>query len=166
MLIMDEEDMKTGLTEGDIRQLAGEQSFKRGMNYYTMGTIREPFRQGAQLWGKCYGSQDELYRVKIVLGENGIGCVDGLSECLDEGDYDNDTRQVWLATLMEVELADIKLGGIGLAPGAFDIIIEQATEEEWPLLEERVRRPAVAVGKITVQARQAEITEGAAIKLQ
>ncbi|WP_170066323.1 hypothetical protein [Neomoorella humiferrea] len=36
-----------------------------------------------------------------MLGENGIRCVDRLSECLDEGDYDNDTRQVWLATLME-----------------------------------------------------------------
>ncbi|WP_277995699.1 MULTISPECIES: hypothetical protein [Moorella (nom. illeg.)] len=28
---MDEEDMKTGLTEADIRQLAGEQSFKWGI---------------------------------------------------------------------------------------------------------------------------------------
>ncbi|MGI6285940.1 hypothetical protein SEF58_08995 [Neomoorella humiferrea] len=52
MLIMDEEDMKTGLTEGDIRQLAGEQSFKRGMNYYTMGAIREPFRQGGATMGE------------------------------------------------------------------------------------------------------------------
>ncbi len=294
MLIMDEKDMVTGLTEAYIRQLAGEQSFESGMHYYTMGAIREPFRQGMQLGGECSGSQDEQYMVKIALKENGIGeasctcprggfckhivallltyiykpgafrdlnsledmltsfskedlialiekmvqrepsllalverrgamppgssvniesvrrevgralrheapsdietdlrdllslaenlaqkedwlgagtiyqevldglaasyddelqemdydgaiaaiagdCVDGLSECLDEGDYDSNTRQEWLATLMEAELADIKLGGIDFAPGAFDIILEQATEEEWLLLEERVR---------------------------
>jgi len=282
------------MDEAYVRRLADEQSFQRGMAYYLNGAIREPMRQGAQLWGKCYGSQDEPYRVKVVLRENGIreasctcprggfckhivallltyihepgafrdinsleamlasfskedlialignmvqrepsllalvertvamppgssvdiasvrrevwralrhedpsdieadlrdllsmaenlaqkgdwlgagtvyrevldalvasyddelqgmdydgaiaaiacDCVDGLSECLDEGDYDSDTRQAWLATLMEAELADIKLGGIDFASGAFDIIIEQATKEEWPLLEERVR---------------------------
>ncbi|MEW8959796.1 MAG: SWIM zinc finger family protein [Moorella sp. (in: firmicutes)] len=292
---MDEKDMISGLTEAYIRQLAGEQSFKRGMNYYIRGAIREPVRQGALLWGKCDGSQDEPYTVGVMLGENGISeayctcprggfckhivallltyihepeifrdidsfeaklaslskeelvalimkiiqrepsllgmlerevatpsdapvdiasvrrqvwralrhndpdyvvldlrdilniaeklaqkgermgagtvyrevldalvasyedelqgidydgtvaaiacdCVEGLRDCLDEGVIGNDTRQGWLATLMDAELADIKMGGVDFASGAFDIIIEQATEEEWPLLEERVRK--------------------------
>ncbi|WP_258359775.1 SWIM zinc finger family protein [Moorella sulfitireducens] len=291
---MDEKDMITGLTEVYIRQLAGEQSFERGMNYYLNGAIREPMRQGTHLWGKCEGSQDEPYSVGVVLGESGITqaycscprggfckhivallltyihepeifldidslkaglaslskevlvalimkmiqrepsmlglvegavampsggpleidtvrrrvrralryddpdyivielrdilqiidklaekgewkgagivyrevldglvtsyeddlygidyegiiasfaneCVEGLWECLEKGIIDNETRRDWLATLLDAELVDIRLGGVDFAYEAFDVILSHANEEEWALLEERVR---------------------------
>lgn len=47
-------------------------------------------------------------------------------------------RQSWLAVLLEAGLADISLGGVGFASGASHILIEQATEEEWPLLEKQL----------------------------
>lgn len=281
------------LTEADIRELADDLSFERGMDYYMHDAIQEPVRQGSELRGECYGSQSEPYQVRVLLGERGIvaayctcprggfckhivalllnyirkpdafrdvppleamlapltrddlvglvetmvrrepsllalvetraampagspvdvttlrrqiwralrhedlsdaeddlrdllrmagdlsqredwlgagtvyqevlgalatcyddemqamdedgalaatadDCVDGLEECLDEIDPDLPLRQPWLAVLLEAGLADINLGGVGFASSASDVLIEQATEEEWPLLEKRL----------------------------
>jgi len=281
------------LTEADIRELADDLSFERGMDYYMHDAIQEPVRQGSELRGECYGSRSEPYQVRVLLGERGIvaahctcprggfckhivalllnyirrpdafrdvppleamlasltrddlvglvetmvrrepsllalvetrasmpagssvdvttlrrqiwralrhedlsdaeedlrdllrmagdlsqsedwlgagtvyqevlgalatcydaemqamdgegalaaiadDCVDGLEECLDEVDQDLAMRQSWLAVLLEAGLADISLGGVGFASGASHVLIEQATEEEWPLLEKQL----------------------------
>lgn len=285
---------KTTLTEEHVRRLTDEQSFQRGRKYYADGAVRNPVRQGPEIRAECYGSRHEPYRVKAVLGENGVqaasctcprggfckhivalllayihepeafrevpaleamlaaltrddlvalivnmvrrepsllalveravamppgssvdaaalrreveralrhrdpedieadlrdlleraeglaekgdwlgaglvyqevlaglaarygdelqamdedgvvaavaaDCVDGLSECLDEFQGDRAARRAWLAALLEAELADIALGGVDFAPGASDVLLDQATEEEWLFLEERVR---------------------------
>lgn len=286
---------KTTVTEEYVRQLTDEQSFQRGKQYYASGAIQEPVRQGLEIRAECYGSRDEPYRVRAVLGENGIqtasctcprggfckhlvallltyihepdafrevpaleamlaaltkedlialirnmvqrepsllalvgravamppgsavdgemlrrevgralrhqypedmeadlqdllaraeglaqkgdwlgaglvyqevlgglaacyddelqamdddgdvaaiagDCVDGLSECLEEMGGDRAARRGWLGALLEAELADIALGGVDFAPGAFEVLMAQATEEEWLFLEERVRK--------------------------
>ncbi len=63
-------------------------------------------------------------------------CVEGLSECLHRGDCDRNTRQAWLMSLMEAELADIEMGGIDFAGDALDAIFEHAGEQDWELLRE------------------------------
>jgi uncharacterized Zn finger protein len=60
------------LTEADIRELADDLSFERGMDYYMHDAIHEPVRQGSELRGECYGSRSEPYEVRVLLGERGI----------------------------------------------------------------------------------------------
>ncbi len=52
---------------------------------------------------------------------------------------DGQTRRAWLEALLEAELADIKMGGIDLAPSAGKAILELASDEEWAWIEKRVR---------------------------
>ncbi|MCS5696252.1 SWIM zinc finger family protein [Desulfofundulus thermocisternus] len=78
---------------------------------------------------------DEEGDIAVVAGD----CAELLGECLAQGRVDARTRREWLQTLLEAELADIRLGGIDFASGAFDVILEHATEEEWAVLEERIR---------------------------
>jgi uncharacterized Zn finger protein len=65
--------------------------------------------------------------------------AEGVSRCLAEGQPDSETRQRWLEALLEAELTDIALGGIDLAPSAWDALLEQASETDWSWVEERVR---------------------------
>ena len=58
------------LSEKQIRQLATSQSFSRGEEYYDDDLIKNPTRQGLQLWADCHGTQ--LYRVSITLGQDGV----------------------------------------------------------------------------------------------
>jgi uncharacterized Zn finger protein len=60
------------LTEADIRELADDPSFERGMDYYMHDAIQEPVRQGSELRGECHGSRSEPYQVRVLLGERGI----------------------------------------------------------------------------------------------
>ena len=84
-------------------------------------------------------SYDELYDedgdVSSVLQQ----CAMGLGNCLTEGSPDNATRQSWFDALLEAEFKDIEIGGIDLAYPAWDILIEQATDEEWHKIEAQVR---------------------------
>lgn len=88
-------------------------------------------------------SYEEIYDedgdVSTVLQD----CAEGLGKCLAE-ESDADTRREWLEALLEVELKDIEMGGIDLAYPAPDIIINQATNEEWTWIEQRVRRAIAA----------------------
>src|SRR5215216_3909991 len=78
---------------------------------------------------------DEDGRVAIVVDE----CALGLSQCLKKSDSDIETRRAWLETLLEAELADIKMGGIDLAPSAREAVLEHANDEEWAWIEERLK---------------------------
>ncbi len=44
------------LTEANIRNRVGEQSFKRGKRYFEQGAIMSPWIQGDTLKAKCWGS--------------------------------------------------------------------------------------------------------------
>jgi uncharacterized Zn finger protein len=64
--------------------------------------------------------------------------AEGLSQCLKKSKADNQTRRAWLETLLKAELADIKQGGIDLAPSARKAILKLSTNEEWEWLEKLV----------------------------
>jgi uncharacterized Zn finger protein len=65
--------------------------------------------------------------------------AEGVSRCLAEGQPDSQTRRLWLEALLEAELTDIALGGIDLAPSAWDALLEHATDADWSWVEQRVR---------------------------
>jgi uncharacterized Zn finger protein len=65
--------------------------------------------------------------------------AEGVSRCLAEGQPDSETRRLWLEALLEAELTDIALGGIDLAPSAWDALLEHTTDADWTWIEPRVR---------------------------
>jgi len=65
------------------------------------------------------------------------GCAERLDQCLEEVD-DPEARQSWLEVLLEAELEDIRLGGVDFAWPAGDVVLRQATEEEWTWIEARL----------------------------
>lgn len=62
----------------------------------------------------------------------------GLSQCLKNNKADAQTRRAWLETLLQAELTDIEMGGIDLAPSAREAVLENADDEEWVWIEERL----------------------------
>jgi hypothetical protein len=77
---------------------------------------------------------DEDGGVAVVIDEFALG----LSRCLKRTEADAETRRAWLETLVEAELADIKMGGIDLAPSAREAVLANANDEEWAWIEERL----------------------------
>jgi len=67
-------------------------------------------------------------------------CAQGLNLCLTLGEPDDETRGLWLEALLEAELKDVAMGGIDLAFPAGEVVIDQATDEEWVWIEARVRQ--------------------------
>ncbi|MEN3336153.1 MAG: hypothetical protein V7641_5518 [Blastocatellia bacterium] len=65
-----------------------------------------------------------------------------LGKCLDKSDADSRTRRAWLETLLDAFAKDIEIGGIDFASSAPDIVIKQASDEEWQWIEAHVRRLA------------------------
>ncbi|MCI0396313.1 MAG: hypothetical protein L0322_15425 [Chloroflexi bacterium] len=65
------------ITETDIRNWVGGQSFSRGQGYYGRNAISGPWRQDQLLKAKCWGSMPAPYHVWVLLGAHGIqaaGC--------------------------------------------------------------------------------------------
>jgi uncharacterized Zn finger protein len=67
------------------------------------------------------------------------GCAEGLDACLEQVD-DPETRLPWLEVLLQADLQDTRLGGTDFAWPAGDVVLRQATEEEWTWIEARVRQ--------------------------
>ena len=83
---------------------------------------------------------DEDGDVALVLQ----GCAEGLGLCLTEGAPAVESRRMWLEALLEAELKDVEMGGLDLAFPAGDIVVEQATDEEWRWIEARVQEAITA----------------------
>jgi len=81
---------------------------------------------------------DEDGEISIVIDE----FVESLGKCLEKSSADTRTRRAWLETLLDAFAKDIELGGIDFASSASDIIIGQASDDEWNWIEERVRERA------------------------
>ncbi len=77
------------------------------------------------------------------------GCAEGLEQCLEAGTADEETRRPWLEALLEAELKDIRLGGVDLATPAGDVLLEQATAEEWAWIEVRLQQELSRADKWT-----------------
>jgi uncharacterized Zn finger protein len=67
------------------------------------------------------------------------GCAEGLDACLEQVD-DPETRLPWLEVLLQADLQDTRLGGTDFAWPAGDVVLRQATDEEWLWIEARVRQ--------------------------
>ncbi len=78
---------------------------------------------------------DEDGDIAILVNE----FAEGLGRCLQEGQPASDMRRAWLEALLDAELTDIALGGIDLAPSAWDALLECATDEDWTWIEKQVR---------------------------
>ncbi len=65
-------------------------------------------------------------------------CAEGLDNCLGKV-HDPATRRAWLEVLLEAELEDIRLGGADFVWPAREIVLRQATDEEWAWIQTRVR---------------------------
>ena len=77
---------------------------------------------------------DEDGGIAVVIDE----FAQGLSQCLKNSNADAETRRAWLEMLLEAELADLEMGGIDLAPSAREAVLENANNEEWSWIEERL----------------------------
>jgi uncharacterized Zn finger protein len=55
------------LSEQEIREFIGEQSFQRGQRYFSNGAIFDARRQGMTLKARCEGSRSEAYRVEVTF---------------------------------------------------------------------------------------------------
>lgn len=77
---------------------------------------------------------DEDGGIAFIIDEVALG----LSQCLKKSKADAETRRAWLGVLLEAELTDIEMGGIDLAPSAREAVLENADDEEWAWIEERL----------------------------
>jgi uncharacterized Zn finger protein len=77
---------------------------------------------------------DEDGGIAIVIDEFALG----LNQCLKKSKTDAETRRAWLTTLLQAELTDIEMGGIDLAPSAREAVLENANDDEWVWIEERL----------------------------
>jgi uncharacterized Zn finger protein len=88
---------------------------------------------------RCYDEEvqmmDEDGDIAVIIDD----FAQGVSQCLKQSQADSGTRQTWLESLLEARLTDIKLGGIDFASSAYEAILENATDEEWAWVEERLR---------------------------
>lgn len=91
---------------------------------------------------------DEDGGIAVVIDEFALG----LSQCLKKSKADDQTRRLWLETLLKAELTDIEMGGIDLAPSAREAILENVNDEEWAWIEERI---SAAVSKSRGWEREA-----------
>jgi uncharacterized Zn finger protein len=91
---------------------------------------------------------DEDGDICILIDEFALG----LSQCLKKSEADEQTRRTWLEALLEAELTDIEMGGIDLAPSAREAVLENADDEEWAWIEERLK---TAISKSRDWGRQA-----------
>ncbi|MGQ9553276.1 MAG: SWIM zinc finger family protein [Anaerolineae bacterium] len=64
------------LTEQDIRNRVGDQSFERGRRYYRDGAVFDARRQGMTLKARCAGSRAEAYRLEVMFDVEGIAKAD------------------------------------------------------------------------------------------
>ena len=64
----------------------------------------------------------------------------GLGNCLAKAtSLDAATRLQWLNTLIEAFLKDLEMGGIDYGAGAEDVVLNQATDAEWEVIEPEIR---------------------------
>jgi hypothetical protein len=81
--------------------------------------------------------------------------AEGVGRCRAKGQPDSETRLLWLEALLQVELTDIALGGIDLAPSAWDALLEHAADTDWSWIEQQVR---AEIQKSRGWAREALVT--------
>jgi uncharacterized Zn finger protein len=65
-----------GITEATIRQLASDESFRRGESYYADGAVASAIQRGDALTAAVWGSEPKPYRVVVRLDRGGVANAD------------------------------------------------------------------------------------------
>ncbi len=60
------------LSESDIRNRVGDQTFQRGVGYFRNEAITSPRREGSTIKARCWGTADEPYRVAVSFADGQI----------------------------------------------------------------------------------------------
>ncbi|MBF0543066.1 MAG: SWIM zinc finger family protein [Candidatus Riflebacteria bacterium] len=60
------------ISEKQIEEHVGAQSFERGQKYFQAGRLFNPQRRGAEIKGECSGSEDNIYHIRVILSGKGI----------------------------------------------------------------------------------------------
>jgi uncharacterized Zn finger protein len=116
-----------------LRELAAR-SAKAG-DWLNAGTIYHAvLDEAVRRYDDMLREIDEDGGIAVVIDEFALG----LSQCLKKSKADAETRRAWLDALLEAELTDIEMGGIDLAPSAREAVLENANDEEWVWIEERL----------------------------
>jgi len=86
--------MNIQLTEKMIRERASEQSFSKGRDYYSGGTIYDPSWQsipgGVVLMARCEGSSAPSYRLRVELDSGGVQ----MASCSCPYDWGGDCKHI------------------------------------------------------------------------
>jgi uncharacterized Zn finger protein len=64
--------MDKRITESALRSRASPESFSRGQKLYRAGAVFDAFRRSDQLFGRCEGTGEAFYDLRIRLGDRGI----------------------------------------------------------------------------------------------
>ena len=110
---------------GDIESIASAgDDFLALSDYVGANVVYRAVLQGIQEYYEMAFDEDgEMFDVVEQ-------CVEGLANCLAAGGEDSVVREQTLRTLFDIYRFDMDSGGIGLAEGAPDLILEHATDEE------------------------------------
>lgn len=119
---------------GDLLQIADNMAEKE--DWLGAGTVYKEILRGlASGYDEDLMNVDEDGDIALVA----LASTEGLQECFDALENDGTVPKDWLKALFEILLAEIKLGGIDLSGDAHEIILNNASEEEWSLLEKELR---------------------------
>lgn len=145
------------ISEQDVRDLVGPQSFQRGHSYYRSGAIFNARRQGLTLKASCEGSYDNAYRVEVTFGKNGItgavcSCPVGVS-C-------KHTAALLLTWLHKPEefkdLEDVDAALQRRSKEELIVLVKQMLRQE-PDLDALLEMPLPAAGAITPDGQPAPV---------
>jgi uncharacterized Zn finger protein len=64
--------MKIQITEGALRSRASAESFSRGQKLFKAAAVFDACRRGNLLIGRCEGSSEAFYDLRILLADGGI----------------------------------------------------------------------------------------------
>jgi uncharacterized Zn finger protein len=108
-------------------------------NFRNAGTVYHALlEESVKTYDDLMWQVDENGDVAVVVDD----FAKALGDCLKKCGTKNEARHDWLRSLLDALLRDREMGGVDFASSADDIILNQATNEEWRWIEERVRAKA------------------------
>jgi hypothetical protein len=135
--------LRRALKSGDARLLdkavrAGE---KRGNSFLTAVQHAALLEEITTFIPRLYeNSEDEDFFVEVA--DAAQFCVGGIAIGLGEKGLVQDARRAWVFGLLDLELAEIEIGGMDLSGNAREVILNHVAREDWTEIQTRVRAQA------------------------
>ena len=124
----------------DLRALGrvGEELRAAG-NFLSAGAVYHALLdESVKAYDNLMWQVDENGDVAVVVDD----FAEALGDCLKKCGPKNEARQGWLDCLLDALLRDREMGGVDFGSSADELILDQATDEEWRWIEERIRAKA------------------------